>query len=232
VQTPLLTWSVDLIYDRNENTLVKLGDGVLPDKVQGIVEGYPVRGRWSRPVLGYSDANANGVLERSEIKLGDSLVYMGRLDPAYQTSLNTNLTLFDGAIGITANFGYQSGATQVDSTSIRNWVLSPALVDPNTPRADQAAVLALDSTAYGMTQDVSTFRFNSLSVNYRAPGSVARLLRARMLTIGVVGGNLGLHSTYRGKDPDVSAWSPGGAIRDTGQLPLPRTWQMSLSLQY
>jgi hypothetical protein len=140
--------------------------------------------------------------------------------------------LFGGAVGITAGFSYDAGATQVDSTATMNWLLSRALIDPDAPFQDQAAVLALDSTAYGMTQDVSTFRFNTVSVNYRAPARIARLFRAQQLTVGIQGSNLRMHSTYRGKDPDVSAWSPDENIRDTGQLPLPRTWQMSLSLQY
>jgi hypothetical protein len=157
---------------------------------------------------------------------------MGRLFPAYTTSLSTDLALFGGAVGITAGFSYESGATQIDETARTNWVLSSALIDPSTPFGDQAAVLALDSTEYGMTQDISTFRFNTLAVNYRAPARIARLFRAQQLRIGIQGANLGLHSTYRGKDPDVTTWNQGETIRDTGQLPTPRTWQLTLFLQY
>ena len=81
-------------------------------------------------------------------------------------------------------------------------------------------------------QEVSTFRFSSLSVNYRAPISVARLLLAQQLTVAVQGSNLALHSTYRGKDPDVNSWSPGETIVDTGQLGQPRLWQIRVDLQY
>jgi hypothetical protein len=83
-----------------------------------------------------------------------------------------------------------------------------------------------------MTQDISTFRFQAFSVNYVPPMRVARLVRAQRMILTLTGSNLALQSTYRGKDPDVSSWSASEVIRDTGQLPVPRTWQIGISLQY
>jgi hypothetical protein len=244
-----VTWSAELSYSRNHNTLVALGRGVLANKAQGLVAGYPVGGRWARPILGFADENGDSVLQRSEIRLGDSLVYLGRLLPAYTTALFTNMALFGGAVGLTAGFSYEAGMTQIDETARQNWVLARALVDPSAPLREQAAVIAytandsrvfqmsIPPTDYGLTQAVSTFRFNTLSVNYRAPMRVARLLGAQQLSVAVQGHNLALHSTYRGKDPDVSAWNPDSergseSIVDTGQLPLPRTWQLAVFLDY
>jgi TonB-dependent SusC/RagA subfamily outer membrane receptor len=236
IRLPALTWNTQLTYSRNTNTLVKLGNGVVANRQTGIVEGYPVGGRWARPILGYADQNENGVLELTEIQVGDSMDYMGRLLPDYTTALFTNVALFGGAVGITAGFSYEAGATQIDETAVTNWVFARPLADPTASYSDQAAVVASIGenaiTKYGVIQDVSTFQFASLSINYRAPTHVARFLRAQQLTIGLRGSNLGLHSTYRGKDPDVNTWSPGENIRDTGQLPRPRTWQLALSLQY
>jgi len=115
-----------------------------------------------------------------------------------------------------------------------DWVQARALVDPSVSLGEQAAVLtALDgTTSYGQTEQVSTFRFNDLSVNYHAPARVARLVHAQQLTIAVQGSNLGLHSTYRGKDPDVNAWGPGENIVDTGQLAQPRIWQLAFYVEY
>ncbi len=232
VRSQVLTWNMQLNYARNVNTLVELGRGVAPDPRQGLVAGYPVRSRWARPILGYADANEDGIIERGEIQVGDDFVYMGRLQPASVTTTHTNMVLFGGAVGISASFSYNGGAMQVDETARTNWVLARGLFDPSTPFSEQAAVLALDSTNYGLTQSVSTFRFNSLSVNYRAPMQVARLMRASQLTIAIQGANLAMHSSYRGKDPDVMAWGAGENIVDTGQLPQPRTWQLAVYLQY
>lgn len=233
LQSSLLTWNTQLNFSRNTNTLVKLGRGVDPDPERGLMEGYPVNSRWARPIKGYADLNGDGLLTRpGEIQLGDSLVFMGRLLPDYQTAVHTNVVLFDGALGITATVSYDAGATQIDRTARTNWPLVRALVDRTAPLGEQAAVLVADSTEYGITHDISTLRWSSFSVNYRAPAGVARLLRAQQVTVAVQGSNLGLRSSYGGKDPDVSAWSPSETIMDTGQLPQPRTWQLSLFLQY
>jgi hypothetical protein len=175
--------------------------------------------------------NGNGALETSEIVIGDSLAYLGQLLPTYVGSLSTNVALFGGAVGVTADLSYQGGATQVDRSG--SWVFSRALTDPAAPLSEQAAVLATGlGTEYGLMQAVSTVRINSVSVRYRAPERVARLLGARQLSVALQGANLGLHSSYRGKDPNVTAWGPGEAVYDTGQLPQPRDWQFRLDLDY
>lgn len=234
VRSPLLTWSAEIHYSRNNNILTKLGKGVAPNKTQGWVEGYPLGSRWAQPILGFADQNSDGVLESEEIQVGDSLMYMGRLAPAYTSSLFTNMMLFGGAVGVTAGFSYDAGQTQVNSTLATNWVLARAFVDTGSALGEQAAVIASISgrTDYGLMQEISVFRFSSLSVNYRAPVRVARLLRAQQLSVAIQGSNLGLHSNYRGKDPNVNAWSPGEAVVDTGQLPQPRTWQIRVDVDY
>lgn len=228
------TWNLEFSYSRNTNLLVELGKGVTPNREDGFVAGYPVGGRWAQPIVAYADQNGNGVLDGpSEIQLGDSAVYVGRLLPKYQTALHTNLALFDGALGVHAGFTYDAGASQINQTARDNWVLARALVDPSAPLGEQAAVLASQfGTTYGVTQQVSTFRFQSLSVNYRAPAAITRVVRAQQLSIAAQGSNLGLHSTYRGKDPNVNSWQPGESVVDTGQLPQPRTWQLSVYVTY
>src|SRR5690606_28577548 len=111
--------------------------------------------------------NGDGVLQPTEIQVGDSLVYMGRLQPTYQTTASTNLVLFGGAVGIAATMSYDAGATQVNQSYRQNWVLSRALVDASVPLSEQAAVLATtrvpDPTDYGLIQEFSTFRLSTLS---------------------------------------------------------------------
>jgi TonB-linked SusC/RagA family outer membrane protein len=246
VQIPEATWSAQLIYSRNNNVLTKLGRGVEPNASGGIVEGYPVGGRWVKPILGYADDNDNGRLDFDEIRVGDSLVYMGRLLPEYTMSLHTSVDLFDRSVSLSAGFSYESGATQIDDAIYNNAPLVRGLVDPAAPFSEQAAALASVNvppdgatigsggrrTEYGLMQDVSLFRFTSLSVSYRAPQRVARFLRAEQLSVAIQGDNLGLHSTYRGKDPNVGAAISGEGIRDSGQIPRPRTWQIAFSLRY
>lgn len=88
------------------------------------------------------------------------------------------------------------------------------------------------ATAYGAIQTVSTMRFNSLSVSFNARPSLARHIGATSLSIALQGTNLGLFTNYRGKDPNVNAYSTGNSIADTGVLPAPRSWQVRVGLGY
>jgi hypothetical protein len=54
----------------------------------------------------------------------------------------------------------------------------------------------------------------------------------RALTVALQGRNLGLLTTYHGKDPDVNAYSTGNNVADTGVLPQPRTWQLRVSASF
>jgi hypothetical protein len=52
------------------------------------------------------------------------------------------------------------------------------------------------------------------------------------MAVALQGTNLGLHTNYRGKDPNVNAYASGNGLLDTGQLPEPRMWQLRFSLGY
>ena len=50
------------------------------------------------------------------------------------------------------------------------------------------------------------------------------------MSLALQGSNLGLHTNYHGKDPDVNAYSNGNQTADTGQLPQPRVWSLRVTL--
>jgi hypothetical protein len=80
---------------------------------------------------------------------------------------------------------------------------------------------------------VSTFRFQSASVNYRMPAHVAKLIGAQQLSVALQGSNLAMRSNYSyGRDPNVSAFGHGERTFDTGQMPLPREWSVAVNLRY
>ena len=55
-----------------------------------------------------------------------------------------------------------------------------------------------------------------------------------MPSLALQGSNLGLHTNYRGKDPVIvnafSTVTNGDETADTGQIPVPRTWWLKLTL--
>jgi hypothetical protein len=251
VRREAVTWSAELQVSRNRNVVVSLAPGVagLNNAAGGVGSlfrlqpGYPLFGIWARPILGYADANRNGILEPGEVQVGDSAAYMGSSTPDYEASFSTGVSLFRGAIRVDAGFQYQHGLTQINATDAGRTSASRALNDSTTPWGETAGMVALASdlgggmqatgvTAYGVIQNVSLLRFNSLSVAYNAPAALAHRLGAGALSLALQGTNLGLFSRYRGKDPNVNAYPNGNNVLDAGALPTPRTWQLRVSLKY
>jgi hypothetical protein len=118
---------------------------------------------------------------------------------------------------------------------------------PGTSLATQAAVVAgsrifnfqgFDEAAVaqsqiGVIQTVNILRFNSLSISYIPSTAVMRFFHVPSMSISLQGENLGLHTNYRGADPNVNAYSTanlGDVTHDTGQLPQPRTWALAVRL--
>jgi TonB-linked SusC/RagA family outer membrane protein len=235
VRTDLLSWGLQLHLARNRNDVLSLGDGVTPFDVPGsgrVQAGYPLFGVWARPVTAYFDQNDNGIIDPTEIQVGDTAIFLGPSLPNYEAAIYTSVSLFRRRVTVQAGFDYQDGLTQINRTILTNQAFARAANDATAPMGQQAAVVALSQTQYGLIQTISTFRFNSLSVTYAVPTPVARRLGASALFLSLRGTNLGLYSKYDGKDPNVNAYTTGNATADTGQLPLPRTWQLRLSATY
>jgi hypothetical protein len=82
-------------------------------------------------------------------------------------------------------------------------------------------------------QTVDLWRWNSASISYLFPTSLARRVGSQSIRLSVQGSNLWLHSNYRGKDPNVNAKISGSGsegLADVGQLPRPRTVVVSLRI--
>jgi TonB-dependent SusC/RagA subfamily outer membrane receptor len=235
LRTDPVTWSWTLGVSRNRNLVVALAPGMQPfnlDLDTRIAPGYPLYGRWARPIKGYADVNGDGIIEPDEVQVGDSLVFLGEMVPNYEASLHSTFNFLRGALTVDAGLDYQGGLTQVNRTAQYNRLLSRGANDATAPFSEQAAVAALSKTEYGLVQTINTLRFNSLSVAFNAPPSLARRVGASALSIALQGSNLGLFTNYRGKDPNVNAYSTGNFIADTGVLPQPRSWLLTVTARY
>lgn len=252
-------WHVGVDMGRVDNSVVKLHDDVSYIQMDGgsgsagcsslgacagyevrIAPGYPLLGRWARPIQSFSDVNGDGIIQLSEIIIGDSMVYLGQQDPTYQLSTRSGLTLFSGRVDINASIAYEHGRTQFDqatssSASSSSMSLSPwlsAMNNPDAPLSQQAAFVAASSgeTVYGMIQNVNALRFQTFSVSYRLGERITRLIRSRHATIAIQGRNLGLRTNYRGMDPNVNSSVTGNMTHDAGRLPQPRVWTLRMTM--
>jgi TonB-linked SusC/RagA family outer membrane protein len=249
-----MAWSVQASVSTNKNVVVSLAPGVAGlnntstaaggvGSLFRLEEGYPLFGIWARPIVAYTDVNQDGVITPGEVQVGDSAAYMGSSEPDYEVSLHTGISLLRGAVHVDAGFLYQHGMTQINAADVGRMSASQALNDSNTPLERQAGIIVLapdlgsgltgqGATAYAAIQTVSLLRFNSLSVTYNAPAWLAQRLGASAMSVALQGTNLGLFTSYRGKDPNVNAYPNGNNVLDVGGLPVPRTWQVRVSLRY
>ena len=246
-QSRALSWTIGGNFSQNTNVVVRLNHGQLPIVLNGlgattalqprVQAGYPLFGEFARPILGYADANQNGIIDPAEIVYGDSTVYVGQPDPKYQLNLTNDVALLNGQLSVHTTFAYESGLTQYNQGACGSGAFQLLPNTPNTPLATQAAVAAAcvadAGSIIGLVQTVNTFRFQSLSINYVLPKRVAAWARVPRMAVALQGNNLGLHTNYRGKDPDVNAFSTvsaGDQTQDNGQIPEPRTWLLRVTV--
>ena len=230
LRSPTVTWSVNVSFSTNANKLERLAADQLPiDLGDGrrIAPGYPLFGQWARPVVGWVDRNVDGIIDSSEVLLGDSATFLGQPQPKYNASLATTIGLFHGRLTLNAGFTYQDGASQFNQGASQ--ALLQAANDPNASPGTQAAVAVANLTPYGLIQTVNTLRFNSFSVGVAMPSRFAAAFRARTMSLALLGSNLALHTNYRGLDPNVNAFVGDGNL-DNGVLPQPRTFSLSIRL--
>jgi hypothetical protein len=235
-----IQWSVTGLFSRDRNRLVRSTSGAdiaLQTNLgyeTRLVPGYPVDGIWAQPILGYYDANGDGVIAPSEVRVGDSLVYVGEAQPSSQLTLSTSLSLLNNSITINTAADYQQGITQVLGGGALSGGLNPNadlwLNDPAVSPGLFAAIVASNQTAIGLAQTVNVLRWKSLSVSYLVPPSLSRRIHLPTLQVALQGNNLALHSNYRGKDPNVSGTAFGNFMVDTGQLPTPRLWTLNVRI--
>ena len=240
-----LSWAIGANLSNDNNVLVHLNPGQSSNYALGLVPGYPLFGAWIAPIRTFADVNHDGIIGPKEFVIGDSLVFQGQPNPKYELSLTTDLHLLSGRLGIHATFHYQDGLTQNNVGALNSGSFLLVGNNPTTPLSYQAAVVAATCitdkggigcgklTRYGFIQTVNTFRFNDLSLNYELPRLIASWFRAPRMTMALQGSNLALRTNYRGKDPNVNAFSTVSAVdqtADVGQIPEPKTWWLKLTL--
>ncbi len=243
---PMIGWMIDVSVSKYTNTLVKLfGEKSVIDLGNGtrLVEGYPLFGRWSRPISGLSDPQNGTKMWYGDYVVDTAAVYMGMQTPDFEMPFRTSLTLFRGLVSVNGQFNYKAGLTQYNLGG--QDLLGNIYENPNSTYAQQANALAAacyspmntttanaigPCTDYGFIQKVNSLRFNSVSVGYNVPRSYLKRLPMSSLSLSLQGSNLGLWTNYRGKDPDVNGTLIGDATSDSGQLPMPRVWSLQIRI--
>ncbi len=229
-------WSTSNLISTLSNRLVRLNNGRsvlggdINDKsaVQPLYRvGYPVNGLWAYPVAGYVDGNRDGILQANEVVYGDSVRFMGSPFPRFTLTNNNQVTL-GAQVTLATTISYEDGSAP---SMARRLYYSQFSNDPTLSLEDQ---VRLNYDAQAITYRVSTLRFNSLQMTYSIPTRfTSHYLSARSLQVAVSGSNLGLWSTFKGKESGAGRMNPRQTqmLASTPILPTPRTWGISMRIQ-
>jgi outer membrane receptor protein involved in Fe transport len=215
IDKPSIAWDLTLSGSLYSNELLELGEGVAPIIFgfgqQRHVEGYPLGGYWSRPILSFDDANSDGIIDATEYVLGDTAVFVGSGLPTREAALNTSLTLFNGRVRLGGQMDYRGG--HIIDNAIESFRCTPilicrGLVDRTAPLKEQANAQAVlnDAVEYGFYEPAWFVKLRELSLTYFVPESWANKFRASRMNVTVAARNLATITDYSGVDPEVNAF--------------------------
>lgn len=210
IQLEDVTWEVSFSGSYNDNTLLELGEGVEPFSFgfeQRHAPGFPLGGFWERPILSFDDADGNGILDPSEVALGDTLVFIDDAVPSTELSFRTTFGLF-GLVRLSGLLDYRGGHSLHNNTNEFRCRLGNAQVrhDPSSSLADQAACIAdaFGGTEVGYIENAEFLKLRELALTFDAPERWAQRIGADRMSLTLSGRNLATWTPYDGVDPEIN----------------------------
>jgi TonB-linked SusC/RagA family outer membrane protein len=226
----------------NSNRLISLGllptgahiPPIVVNTQQQHREGLPLGSYFQRAIT-FADANGDGILARTEVKLTDTAVYLGNPLPRRIYTFTPTLRLMSWMY-ISALIDHKDGYKLFNNTrrfrcSFNN---CREAFDRTAPLADQAANIAIPlGSDAGYIEDAHFTKLRELAFTIAAPPRVAQAFRTRSLGFTIAGRNLKTWTDYTGFDPEINS-SPGTNFSTSEFLTLPptRTWTARLNIGF
>ncbi|MDQ3995498.1 MAG: SusC/RagA family TonB-linked outer membrane protein [Gemmatimonadota bacterium] len=207
-----IAWDFTISASHNENKLVDLGDvpPIIGTTIRQI-EGYPMNGYWQRPIVGWDDADEDGVLSASEIDVGATPVFMGYSIPKTEVSVTNGFDFLNRRLRVRALVDYKGGHKLYNNTErirCQSFGNCRGLNDPRASLEDQAAAVAAAGlttpTFAGFIEDAEFVRLREISLTVTPPDRFAGYLRARRLSATIAARNLAVWTKYKGLDPEAN----------------------------
>jgi TonB-dependent starch-binding outer membrane protein SusC len=238
-----VAFTLQATMSNNDNKLITLGflpgtttpvPPIIINTQQKNVVGVPLGSYWQRPYT-FSDANGDGIIARSEIKLGDTAVYLGNILPKREYSLSPTLTLFK-LFKVSALVDHKGGFKLFDNTRRFHCSFSTCQesFDKSMPLADQAAAVAIAlGTDAGYIENAAFTKLRELSFTLTAPDHLAQRFGVQNLDFTVAGRNLKTWTDYKGFDPELNSLAGNNfGTQDFLTLPPSRTWTARINVTF
>ena len=229
--------SLDLNIEasRNGNKLVDLG-GLPPITGFGYQNrvGYPLFGLWWPKLQSYADANNNGIIEPSEVKVSDSTLFGGSSVPTRTLSFSPSLTVFkrltiSGLLDRRAGFANLNANEWFQCVPTQN---CRAINDPSAPLIDQAKAIAGGYGIGAYLEDASFWKLRELAVSYAIPERYLGRAGVQNASLRLTARNLGTWSKFKSWDPEIATQGDDAAVYNFVQLAPPRIWTLRMNLGF
>jgi TonB-linked SusC/RagA family outer membrane protein len=242
VDLPTVSWDVALTHAHNTTKLRDLGGVPASYTFEGgFVEGYPLGARFMRPLLGYDDANGNGIIEADEITMGDTAVYVGQGAPARSQTLTSTVGLFRQRVRVSAMLDRRSDYMQYNQIAMMQRLggFHRASLEPTPPLEEQARIMATHAggapgqpaTGYWELERGDFTRLREVSVGLEVPQRWADMARLDRAQVTLAGRNLALWSRYGGPDPESARFANNFATY-ANNIPQARNWVLRVDLGF
>jgi TonB-linked SusC/RagA family outer membrane protein len=215
IDKPSMAWDLTLSGSATKNKILDLGAGVSPILIgfyQQHRQGYPAGGYWA-PTVSFNDANADGIIDLSEVELSDSAVFRGPALPTREASLNSQLAILGGKVVLGTQFDYRGGH-KIDNSLEQFRCFSVQICRGNYDRTApieeqalaQATFLPGGGNSVAFLEPGWFIKLRELSLTFEAPNNWANAFRASRLSLTLAGRNLWTITDYSGVDPEVNAF--------------------------
>jgi TonB-linked SusC/RagA family outer membrane protein len=226
---------LNLEASRNANKLVDLG-GLPPITGFGYQNrvGYPLFGLWWPQMQSYNDANKNGIIEPSEVKVSDSTLFGGSSVPTRTLSIAPSLTLFkrlalSGLLDRRAGFANLNANEWFQCVPTQN---CRAINDPTASLEDQAKAIAGGYGIGAYLEDASFWKLRELSASYTIPERYIARGGVHSAVVRLTARNIGTWSNFGSWDPEIATQGNDAAVYNFVQPAPPRIWTLRLSLGF
>ncbi len=247
VRLPVMTWDLSVTASRNRNKLVKLANDATPSSdafmyIQQNRVGYPLYGYWA-PRATYSDANSDGIIQRTEITVEDTNTYIGTSLPTVETGWASTMGFLGGRFTLNALFDHRLGGMIANRESYEG-TTNRSMHDRSAPLWMQARDRACSYCQTSLNFEEGWFvRFREMSATIAMPQSWLNHARFQTASFTMAVRNLALWTHYTGVDPESR--DPGARVTTGGPVasvdaqvsgnmavPMPRTWMFRVNLGF
>jgi hypothetical protein len=244
-----LGWDVHVSVWGNRNRLVRqtgngaayvaLGGTGMPWTSQAERPGFPVNGYWSRPLLGFSDANGDGIITTDEVTVASSFDTWAGTPYPTQGAMLTSSWHISRRVHVSATLDYRAGQSLLNQIAQLRCVYQVCREanDPTTPLWAQATAAVAPSLPLAYFEDADYLKVRELTVSLDLPRGLAGAFGAHSGAVMLGGRDLVTWTKYSGGDPEAASYgrqSLGSPMStgDYGTVPVQALWMLRVRLVY